>query len=472
MEPVAKLHDSEKSRLFDSIARTGEACPEHTDGGLPRGVGEEVWSQWGQKERFCASKSLAIGSIVSGAQSSLSLAELIDTALKNNPETEKAWANVKRAQAALGVAKSSNYPSVDATGTSMHGREVKFPNGPNTIYTNYGGELSLSYLLLDCGERNAAIEAMKEALKAARWESDFAIQRVIYKVCAHYYEYLHADELLKMKESTLIDFKTMFEAADELYKAGLRCMTDLNMSKAEVAQAHMDVAQEKARVAIAYGKLLTSLGLPIEMVIHVQTNPDGMKTSLFSEGTSKLIAMAEGQRADLLAKKAALSEMKQRVKRASRAPLPKLRAVGQGGWLEYTKHQGSGYNYNVGLALDIPIFKGFEYSYNKRLALANQEITAAELRDLREAIAQEVLTYSELVKAAEESLKWSSEYMSEACKSFDGTLESYKAGLQNVFDLIQSQRSLADARIKKAQARTQWLVSLAELAFATGSITK
>ncbi len=401
-----------------------------------------------------------------------SLAELIDTALKNNPETAKAWASVKRSQAALGIAKSSNYPSIDATGTLMHGREVKFPNGPNTIYTNYGGELTLSYLLLDCGERNAAIEATKEALNAAKWGSDFAIQQVVSKVCAHYYEYLNAEELLKMKESNLLDFQTTHDAAHELYKAGLRRVADLNMSKAELAQVHMDVAQQRARVAIAYGKLLTSLGLPIETTIRVQTNPDGLKTSLFSEGTSKLIALAQEQRADLLAKKASLAEMKQRVKRASRAPLPKLRAIGQGGWLEYTKHQGNGYNYNVGLALDIPIFKGFEYSYNKRLALANEEITAAELRDLHESIAQEVLTYSELVKAAEESLKWSNEYMDEASKSFEGSLESYKAGLQNVFDLIQSQRSLADARLKKAQARTQWLVSLAELAFATGSIMK
>jgi len=61
-EPIAKLHDSEKSMIFDSIARAGEACPKCTDGGLPRAAGEEVWSQWSQKGRFCASKSFAIGS--------------------------------------------------------------------------------------------------------------------------------------------------------------------------------------------------------------------------------------------------------------------------------------------------------------------------------------------------------------------------------------------------------------------------
>lgn len=402
----------------------------------------------------------------------LSLADLIDIALKNNPETAKAWAGTKQAQAALGIAKSANYPMLDATGSVNHGREVKFPNGPNTVYTFGSAELCLKYLLYDFGERSASIAAMKENLQAARWASDFAIQQVIYKVSASYYEYLNAEELYNMQESSLKDAELILDSADELYKAGLRCVTDLNTSKAQVAQIRMDVAQQKARMAVAYGKLLTSLGISIETPIEVQTNPEGIQNPLFSENISKLIAVAEEQRADLMAKKAKLAEMAERVKKAKRAPLPKIRGLGQGGWLEYTKHQGSGYNYNVGLAVEVPIFRGFEYTYNKRLALADEAMTAAELKELHEAIALEVLTYSESVKAAQEALKWSDEYMKESTKSYEGSLESYKAGLQNIFDLIQSQRSLADARIKKAQARTQWLVSLAELAFATGSIMK
>ena len=355
-----------------------------------------------------------------GFAESLSLAELIDIALKNNPETQKAWASTKQAQAALGIAKSANYPTLDAKGSVNHGKEVKFPNGPNTVYTFGSAELCLNYLLYDFGERSASIQAMKESLKAAHWASDFTIQQVIYKVSASYYEYLHAEELLKTYESSLKDAKLILGSADELYKAGLRCVTDLNTSKAEVAQLHMDAAQQKARVAVAYGKLMTNLGLAIEIKLQVQTSPEAIQYPLFSEGISQLIAVAEEQRADLLAKKAKLAEMAQRVKKAQRAPLPKLRGLGQGGWLEYTKHQGSGYNYNVGVALEVPIFRGFEYTYNKRLALADEEITAAELKELHEAIALEVLTYSESVKAAQESLKWSDEYMNKRLSPMKG----------------------------------------------------
>lgn len=61
-EPVAKLHDSGKSKILSPIAGVGVACPNRIDGGLPERVGEEMGTQWGSQERFYASKSFATGS--------------------------------------------------------------------------------------------------------------------------------------------------------------------------------------------------------------------------------------------------------------------------------------------------------------------------------------------------------------------------------------------------------------------------
>jgi outer membrane protein len=402
----------------------------------------------------------------------LSLAELIDIALKNNPETEKVWFNVKRAQAVVGIAKSREYPHLSAQGTLNHAREVKFPNGPNTVFTSYGAELNLNYLLFDFGETRAAVRATKQALQSAKWWADFAIQKIIAEVASHYYEYLNASQLLLTRESSLQDAKMILDAADELCNAGLRSAHDFIAAKAAVAEIQMNLAHQKATVAIAYGELLTAIGLPVETELQVQTLPEGMQNPLFKEGISALIKSAEESRADLMAKQATLSEMNARVDRAKRAPLPKLRALGQGGWLEYGKHRGNGYNYSAGLALDIPLFQGFEYSYQKRQALADAEITSTELRELQNEIALEVLNYSERAKAAEVAMHYSEEFFSDAFNSYDCSMESYKAGLINIFNLLQSQQFLADARSKKSQAKTEWLVSLAQLAFATGSLSK
>jgi outer membrane protein len=398
----------------------------------------------------------------------LSLAELIDIALKNNPETEKTWSNVKRAEAVVGLARSDQYPHLNAQGTLTHAREVKFPNGPNTVFTSYGGELNLNYLLFDFGETSAAVRATKEALQSAKWWADFAMQKIISEVSANYYEYLNATELLAMQESSLQDARTILDSASELCNAGLRAESDVITAKAAVAEIHMRLAQQKAATAIAYGRLLTAMGIPIETQLEVQTQPEGVRNPLFKESVPTLIKSGEEHRADLMAKQASLSEMNARVDRAKRAPLPKLRVLGQGGWLEYTRHRGSGYNYSAGLALDIPLFKGFEYFYQIRVALADADITVAELKELHNAIALEVLSYSETVKAAEMAMHYSEEFFHEAFKSYEGSLQSYHAGLINIFDLLQAQRFLSDARNKKVLSRTEWLVSLAQLAFAIG----
>ena len=408
---------------------------------------------------FCAS--------ISGEE--LSLAELIDIALKNNPETEKVWSNVKRYQAVLGIAKSNEYPHLNAKGKVAHSREVKFPNGPNTNFTTAGAELNLNYLLCDFGETRASVRAAKEGLNAAKWWADFAIQKVIAEVSANYYELLNARVLLETRESSFNDAKMILDAVEELRAVGLRSENDYITVKAAVSEILMNMAQQKAAAAISYGKLLTSLGVPIETKLDVQTKPEGLQNPLFKEGIETLLAVAQDQRADLMAKQAVVADMNARVDRAKRAPLPKLHVLGQAGWMEYGKHQGNAYNYSAGLALDVPLFKGFEYTYQKRQALADAEISAAELKELQNAVALEVLSYSETVKAAAETMRYSEEFFADALKSYDNSLESYKAGLINIFDLLQAQRHLADARNRRAQTRTVWLVALSQLAFAIGS---
>jgi outer membrane protein len=406
---------------------------------------------------------------VPGFSDELSLAELIDVALKNNPETQKAWAGVKRAQAALGVTRSPDYPQLDAQGSVSHAREVKFPNGPDTVFSSYGGELNLNYLVCDFGETRAAVRSAKQGLSAAKWWADFSMQKVIAEVSEYYYELLNARDLLESKESSLEDAKKILAAATELRDAGLRSENDCLIAKASVSEILLGLAQQKAAAEIAYGKLLTSLGVPIDSTIEVETKPEAVENPLFQEGIATLLSAAQEQRADLMAKQAMLEGMNAQVTRAKRAPLPKLRGIGQGGWFEYSKHQGNGYNYSVGLGLEVPLFKGFFYTYQKKEALANAEISAAELKELQNAVSLEVLTYSETVKAASEAIGYSEDFFSDALQAYNRSLEGYHAGIINVFDLLQTQRYLSDARNKKVQAKTAWLVSLSQLAFAIGS---
>ena len=62
VEPIAKIHRSEKTMILGRLARAGKACPNRTDGGLPNRASEEMRMKDASKGRFYARKNFAIGS--------------------------------------------------------------------------------------------------------------------------------------------------------------------------------------------------------------------------------------------------------------------------------------------------------------------------------------------------------------------------------------------------------------------------
>src|SRR6266404_6322632 len=107
------------------------------------------------------------------------LAELIDIAERNNPETRVAWERARQAAAAVGLSESAYYPFLAASAAAGYDRAfIPFPTlavnqkklltnpslndvkitGGGSLVTEaqvYRGELSAKWLLLDFGERSA-----------------------------------------------------------------------------------------------------------------------------------------------------------------------------------------------------------------------------------------------------------------------------------------------------------------------------
>ena len=235
----------------------------------------------------------------------LTLGELVDIALKNQPSTQQAWWNANRAAAAVGSAKSGYYPKLDLNTFVQHGREFKFVNGPDTNYTILGIDILLSMMLYDFGETSAAVKAAKMALVAANWQSDGAIQQVMVNVLENAYATLHAQEMLNAAIVSLEDSDRMLNLAIELNRAGLKPISDIYIANARSAQMKMEFTQQRYQLAIQKGKLATSLGMcpDIELQLAEIENPQRMPI----QKTRALISLASQQRADLMAKQAELA---------------------------------------------------------------------------------------------------------------------------------------------------------------------
>src|SRR3984957_19562766 len=115
------------------------------------------------------------------------LAELIDIAERNNPDTRVAWQRARQAAAAVGLSESAYYPFLAASAAAGYDRAfIPFPTltanpkhpslnnvqitGGGSLVTEaqvYRGELTAKWLLLDFGERSAVVAAAREQLMMA-----------------------------------------------------------------------------------------------------------------------------------------------------------------------------------------------------------------------------------------------------------------------------------------------------------------
>lgn len=398
----------------------------------------------------------------------LHVPELISLALENHPSTRQAWWNAQRAAYAVGVSKSARLPDLRLNADFNHGRTFQFVNGPKTNYTEVDANLALSMLLLDFGETSADIQAAKMALLAANWQTDANVQQVIAHVLENVYNLFHARAVYEAAWITLQETQVVLEAVKQLNRAGAVPITDLYNSQASLAQAKMELTQQKALVDIQQAQLTSTLGVPAQTIVEI-ASLDRLPAPR-EANICELIELALKQRADLLAKRARHAEAIARQKQVAASYRPKVSVTAAAGASHYVHDKTQEGQFNIALNFDVPLFTGFQATYQKRMAYADTQASRAELAELELDISLEVFTYARNLQAAQESLPEADDYLENSIKAFEGIFEKYKAGKERIIELSSAQEQLAQARVYYSDVRTRWLLSLANLAYATGTL--
>lgn len=399
----------------------------------------------------------------------LSLAELIDIALENHPSTKQAWWKANRAASAVGDAKSGYYPNIVFSSRAVNGRDFKFINGPDTSYGIVGADIFVNMLLIDFGERKATVNMAKSALMASNWQLDWSIQKIMVDVLEKAYNTLLDQQVSQAAEISLNEAEKMLNVAKELNRVGLTSITDVYTAQATYSQMKMELAEKKSSLDIQRGKLAASLGLSADTCIQVAA-PETPSCQPV-ENLDVLMAIALDQRADLMAKQARLQEAAYNQLRVKTSYCPKISLNTRGGFNKYLEENRDRYGqYEIALNLDVPFFNGFKSMYENRKAYADTQISYQELIELQIDITFEVLKHSRSVQAAQEMIPDAEMNLNNSIKAYEGVVEKYKAGKEGITEVSWAQRQLATARVRYSEVKTKLLVSIANLAFATGTL--
>lgn len=407
-----------------------------------------------------------------GLPKTISPAEAVDLALRNNPATREAWHRARAAAADVGSRLSAWYPRLEVDGQITRQKQFILGSGASLLTTTYAPSANLTWLLLDFGGRAADVEEARSVLAAASASHDAVLNGVILQVLQAYYLYEGAKSLLAAQEASLKQAEENLSAAEERHRAGVATIADVLQARTTASQQRLAVDSVRGQIAVIRGALATALGVPANTPVEAGELPEDLDLDRITQTVEELIARAEKQRPDLAAARYAVVAAQSRVKSARSALLPTLGGTATTSWTYYGAGASVPYvqPYYLALLLRIPLFTGFEMQYDLLKAKEEEKAAEAAVAGLEQKVVQQVWSSYYNVKTAAQKIRTARDLVASARQSADVTRGRYTAGVGSILDLLTSESALASARAQDVQARAEFLFSLAQLAHDVGAI--
>ena len=399
----------------------------------------------------------------------LSLFDVVERALCNNPQTHEAWANARAQAAQLGVSKAANLPSLSANGTVSHNAT----NGRGTVASNSYQQqsvgLSLNYLLYDFGGRSAAISNAEQVLIAANAAQDTAIQSVFLAAVQDYYQIFSAQAVVQADQEAEKSALESLKAATVRYDVGAGTPADKLQAQTAYSQAVLNRIRAEGDAKNAQGVLANVMGLDADAPVRVAPPAVQTPDENFTRDVSRLIDEARNSRPDLAAAEAQIKAAQAGVTSARAAGRPSLSLSAD---LNYSDTSVSDpfRSSALGLTLSVPLFTGYKTTYRVRAAQEQVAVRTAQRDNIRRQIALDVWKAYQSLLTETQTLRSSADLVKSATESERVAMGRYKAGAGNILDVLTAQTALASARQQNVQALYGWYIAKAALAQTMGQL--
>ena len=409
----------------------------------------------------------------------LSLAEVADIALLNHPASRKAWRDARAAAAVVEQVQGYFMPSVSATAGVNRQKTMANTNGFDRDVVTYSPGLQVNYLILNFGGgRRAAVEQALQSVYALDFGFNRAIQDVLLGAETAYYGLVSAQAGVEAAQANVKDAKTTLDAAQESLRARLGTELEVLQAKASFDQSSYTLAAAEGIFQIARGALAQAMGFPADVTVQVAPPAREVPDSLAAADVRRLIDDALGRRPDIAALRATLAAREAAVKVAGSPLWPSLYFNGTVNRDYYekfnnnTKMQDDDWALYGGFSLQWNLFDGQQTRSAERAAAEQAESVRAQLGQAELAASADVWSRYQGYETALKKYEFSAAYLKSASASYDKALDSYKAGLKSILDLLNGEAQLAQARQQNVAARQEAFTALVQFAHATGLLER
>jgi outer membrane protein TolC len=403
----------------------------------------------------------------------LTLVDVLDVALANDPATRAAWHEARSRADALHVAKSDWWPELDVVASAVRAQTAVQGGRFTSEQTTYGPGAILAWTLLDFGERSGNVASAKADALGGVWAHGAAVQAKILQTTEAYVAYLDAKAQVNAARTTEEETAANLDAAQQRREAGLATIADVLQARTQRSQATLAVQTIDGSIGSLRGALATAMGLPATVVFDAMELPAEVPAMEFGSSVEALIDAALKTRPDLAAAREDWLRAKADVTAVRGSWLPKLTLAGAANWNYYDPDlfAPNSDTWSVGLTLRIPVFNGLRNTYEVARAREDAGRAAAEALAVEQSVINDVWTSWYAVKTASQRMTTSRDLLDSATQSEQVAQGRYKEGVGSLLDLLNAQSALGLARAQEIAARADWLVAAARLLYSTGGLT-
>lgn len=430
----------------------------------------------------------------------LTLTDVVDLALRNNPATRGSWATARAAVDEYGAARGALFPNINGNVTYSRtsgstvggvGGNSAFTGGVTDTAsargTNGGGgtgasstrsqltpSISLSYLVFDFGGRAGSIESARQRAIASDLAHNATVQDVVLQAQSTLFSFVATRALRDAQLVAVQEARADTAAAEARLRVGVGTLEEVLQTRTALAQARFQLATLEGQLLTARANLASAMGLQANarFDVPVFTATDSVTTVAASVDT--LINRAITTRPELAEARADANALAAEIRIARSAGYPALTLSSTASYVRPLQGTSTSAtrNSSLVLGLQIPIFNGFAREYDVRAARELYDAGLARVTSTQLQIATEVFASYAALQTATQRVTAAGEELASAQQSSDVAQGRYREGVGTIVDVLLARSALVSARADDIQARWEWQTALAQLAHDTGSLDR
>jgi outer membrane protein len=430
-----------------------------------------------------------------------SLAELIDLAQTNNPQTRIAWEQARQAALAVGMIKATYLPFLSATALGGYQRASGssqvgnlFSNESNSNLSGTVSTVALQWLLFDFGQRDALTLAAKNVSLASNITFNGTHQKIIYDVSRAFYDYTSARQRTAIAAQSKIESAKLLDAASDRFSHGIGTAVETAQAKQLLAQADFNLVQARGAERDGYHTLLASVGISPTTTMRIEDVSGRTLSPASMSPVERVIADAIARRPDIQASYAAAKAAHAGIAAAEAEFMPKVFVTASGAFLTgdlnvtsvptlstpipgassapiSTSTSANQTNAAILGGITVPLYDGGVRDARLRDARSKADAADAGVVRLQQGAATEIVAADDALRSSLAAYKAAGVLVQASLVTLDAASSAYKSGAGTLTAAIEAQRALLGARLAQAQAHGTALIAAATLAFMTGHLS-